>query len=195
MERKREKQMSQRQPRDEHSGLERAASRAKEMIGGVAGKAKAAAVTDAETFVTQAAIGDLYECEAARLAIARSKSDAVRMIAEHMLDDHTTSTHQLQSTLRSLKDAAPPPMELDKRRREMLENLEEAEDDEFDERYLDQQVMAHREAITLFESFASKGDDPSLRLFAIATLPGLVRHLEMVEAAQKADRKPAKKKA
>lgn len=187
MDKKRQKQMSQRQARDDdQSGLEKAAERAKELMGGMAGRASAATAgaTDLESFVTNAAISDLYEREAARLALERSRSETVRMIASHMLDDHTTSTHQLQSTLRSLPGAPLPPTQLDDRRSDMLENLREASDKDFDKRYLEQQSLAHREAITLFEGFASRGDHPALRLFALSTAPSLHRHLDMVKAAE-----------
>lgn len=186
MVKKREEQMSQRQARDDQSGLEKAAERAKELVGGMAGRASAATAgaTDLESFVTNAAVSDLYEREAARLALERSRSETVRMIAAHMLDDHTTSTHQLQSTLRSLPGAPLPPTQLDDRRSHMLEHLREASDEDFDKRYLEQQSLAHREAITLFEGFASRGDHPALRLFAHATAPALHRHLDMVKAAE-----------
>lgn len=185
MTKKREKQMGQRLPREE-SGLEKAAERAKELMGGMAGMATAetAGATDLESFITQAAIGDLYECEAARLALERSQSETVRMIAAHMLDDHTTSTHQLQSTLRSMPDASPPPMELDDKHQKLLEKLEDASDKDFDQRYLKQQTAAHREAIALFEGYVSRGDHPALRLFALGGAPVLRRHLAMVEAAE-----------
>lgn len=167
------KQMSQRQTRDDDI--------APKVRKGKTGKG----AVDAESFIEQAAIADLYEREAARLALERSRSEAIRMIALKMLDDHMTSTHQLKSTLRSMKAAPTPPKDLDKRRQTMIDNLDEADDDEFDQRYLEQQCTAHEEAVALFESFATRGEnDPGLTMFAAGTLPSLRRHLYMVMEMQ-----------
>lgn len=182
------KQMSQRQSREDdsdQSGIQKAVRRTGDKLGGVAGKMSAATTTDSDTFIKQAAISDLYEREAARIALERARSDEVRMIAHKMLDDHMTSTHQLKSTLRSMKSPPSPPKDLDKRRQTMIDHLNEATDEDFDQRYLEQQLMAHEEAVTLFESFATRGeDDPGLMLFAAATLPSLYRHRDMVERTQ-----------
>lgn len=185
---KSDKQMSQRQSRDDdpdQSGLQKAVRRTEDKLGGVAGKMSAAATTDPDSFIEQAAIGDHYECKAARIALERARSDEVRMIAHKMLDDHMTSSHQLRSTLRSMKSPPGPPRDLDKRRQTMIDHLNEATDEDFDQRYLEQQLMAHEEAVALFESFATRGEeDPALMLFAAATLPSLHRHRAMVERAQ-----------
>ncbi|GAA0567597.1 DUF4142 domain-containing protein [Caenispirillum bisanense] len=168
---------------DKHTGLQGAADRAQDMMGGMMGRASAAMAGDnTGVFIENATIGDLYEREAARIALERSGTDMVRHMAMMMLDDHYTSTHQLQSTLRSIPDAPHPPDGLDTRRNQMVEHLRTATDEDFDSRYLEQQEMAHKETLTLFTNYADSGADPRLRLFAQATVPALRRHLAAVQA-------------
>ncbi|MBF0306935.1 MAG: DUF4142 domain-containing protein [Alphaproteobacteria bacterium] len=131
-------------------------------------------------FVTNAVIGDIYELEAGRLALRRGVSEPVRRLAEALIDDHTTSAHQLTSTFRGMESAPQPPLELDERRADMIDHLRKAPDDAFDARFLEQQYLAHEESVRLFRGFAESGDDPRLRLFAAASLPTLERHLELV---------------
>jgi putative membrane protein len=89
---------------DNHGGgLKGVVDKARDMISGVVGMASAstAGSHDSEAFVTNAAIGDLYEIQAGRLALLRSRSDGVREFAQMMIEHHTSSMHQMQSALMS----------------------------------------------------------------------------------------------
>lgn len=148
-------------------------------IGGTVGKMGASMTTSADGFVEQAAIGDMYEILAGRLALQRSRNDRVRMMAKKMVDDHTTSSHHLMAALEmnETQGVAAPAAELDTRRETMLKHLTEASDEEFDRAYLDQQVLAHEETTSLMRSYTEKGDNPQLRSLALSTLPVVERHL------------------
>jgi putative membrane protein len=162
--------------------------KATEMIGGLAGTAKAALGSGStETFVTNAVRGDLYEIAAAELALQRAGSDEIRSLARTMLDDHRTSRHQLQSALRSNEtpDLALP-TELDQHRATMLDHLGKAGDAEFDALYLDQQHMAHGETLTLFEGYAARGDNAQLASYAKGTIPTLMDHHRMCSSLRHA---------
>ena len=97
-----------------------------------------------------------------------------------MLEQHTTSTHQLEAALETneARRIATPPEQLDKRRSEMLEHLRAAPADKFDVTYLDQQVMAHEEALNLMQNYQSQGDNPQLASVAAGAAPVIARHLE-----------------
>lgn len=45
--------------------------------------------------------------------------------------------------------------------------------------YAQMQVMAHREAVAMFGTYAQAGTDPNLRTFAQQALPHLEHHLAM----------------
>src|SRR3546814_13933109 len=75
-------------PRDDAGFLKQTLNAAEDKAGELAGRAKAALTADAQDFVTRAAISDLYEIEAGRIAQARATSDGVRQAGGRMVKDH-----------------------------------------------------------------------------------------------------------
>lgn len=168
--------------------LKNTLGKATDAIGGTAGKMSASMATGADGFVEDAAIGNRYEMEAARIALKRGRSDEVKSFAKTMIADHTTAKHHLHAALEmnETRGVKPPPGELDTRRRTMIQHLEEAPDGAFDSTYADQQVLAHEETATLMRSFAEGGDNAQLRSFALGTLPVVERHLTRAKAMKAA---------
>lgn len=168
----------------ESSGLKKAMNKASDAMGGAAGKASAAMAVSADKFTENAAIGDLYEIAAARIALSRASSDGVRTAARRMIADHTTSTHHLQAALQmnGTRGVEPPPPGMDGRREAMIKHLEEASDEDFDATYLDQQVLVHEETVTLMQTYRDRGENAQLRSFAEGTAPVVERHLEHMKA-------------
>ena len=148
-------------------------------IGGGVGKMNAATIYTSNEFVEQISIGNHYELEAARIALSRSASDAVRSFADQMVEDHTTAKHHLDASLamNETADVPPPPEKLDTRREAMVRHLRDAPDSSFDSSYAEQQVLAHEETATLLRSYAQRGDNSQLQSFAQGTLPVVERHL------------------
>jgi putative membrane protein len=182
--------MAQEQNHDGHEagGLKGALNKAGDVMGGMVGKAAAATAGShsSQAFVMNACISDLYEIEAGRIAAGRASSDAVREFGLMMVEHHTTAKHQMQSALMSsevtrLLPDLKPTAQLDNRREGMLKHLREAPADDFDKTYLDQQRLAHREAVTLHEGYAENGDNPQLQSVAIGGLPMIQRHLRAID--------------
>ncbi|MCG5055280.1 MAG: DUF4142 domain-containing protein [Myxococcales bacterium] len=173
--------------RREHGKLRHAADRAQDMAGGLVGRMSAATVRTADAFVENASMGDLYELEAANVALRRSGSLEVHAIAQQMIEDHGASARHLSAALEmnETRGVRAPPQELDKRHRKMIEHLEAAPKDQFDTSYLDQQVLAHEETETLLAGYEDKGDNPQLRSLAAAILPVVRRHGRHVQALRK----------
>lgn len=144
-------------------------------VGAVA--ATAGALTTAG-FVTGAATSDMYEIAAARIAAQKSSNHAVKAFATQMVHDHTASTAALKKILAG-GVAATPPDAMDKRREGLINNLNAAAPRDFDKTYIDQQVAAHHEALTLFKGFADHGDNDALKAFAAKTAPTIQAHLDM----------------
>jgi putative membrane protein len=144
----------------------------------VQGGVEAASVSSAQDYVTNAAIADLYEVRSSQLAQTRSQSQEVRAFAQQMITDHTATTNQL----RPLASGAglSLPTTLDARRQQMLQNLESASADDFDDRYIDQQTAAHQEALTLHRTYAAQGELAELKSFANQVAPRIEQHLTHV---------------
>ena len=145
---------------------------------GVATGATGALSTDA--FVKDAAIAGAYEIEAGKLALKRSLSPDVKAAAQMIIDDHTAADAKLKALVAAGKAPGPLPTVLDERRKGMIDNLNGASAKDFDDRYLDQQTMAHHEALLAFNGYAKAGDNPDLKAFAAETAPKLEHHAQMV---------------
>lgn len=157
--------------------------RAEDAVGGLVGMASATVGGHSEKlFMQQARISDLYEIEAAEVALRRSSSEHVRMFANTMVEDHRNSIQQMSKAMTGQGGEAALPSELDARRRAMIDNLRNVSDGKFDQTYISQQQAAHREALTLFEGFAKSHQGSALGAFAAGAVPVLQQHASLLDA-------------
>lgn len=131
-------------------------------------------------FATAVCINDMYEIQAADVALQRSKSPGVRDFAHMMRDAHMMTSNELMPL--AMAANVELPVTIDARRQEMIENLTGASDEDFDARYKSQQEAAHQEAVILFRGYAENGDHPLIKAFAATTAPTIEHHLEMAKA-------------
>lgn len=134
-----------------------------------------------EGYITNAAIGDLYEIEAGRLALERTQNAQVRELAQMIVDDHTAASEALKGLAPQAAPDVTVPTELDQRRQGMIDNLRAASAEDFDRVYIDQQVAAHNEAVTLHRGFSDNSDAPQLAQHAATVLPKIEAHLQHAE--------------
>lgn len=162
------------------SGAGQLFNKVEDAVAGAVGLASAAVGGHSEKmFVESARISDLYETRAAEIALERSRSPQVRAYAEQMLSDHRNSIQQMEKAL--IGSDLNAPAELDSRRRGMIDHLEQANDQSFDQTYLMQQKAAHHEALTLYEGFASSAQGTALAAFAAGGVPVLRQHKDRLE--------------
>jgi putative membrane protein len=131
---------------------------------------------NASAFVHNAARSDMYEIRSSKLALSRSHDEAVKAFARDMIKDHTETSRALKAALPS---DVRPPAELDKRRQGLLDDLQASKAAKFDKRYINQQVAAHQEALTLMKGYADHGDRPELKAVAEKAVPIVTHHLDM----------------
>jgi putative membrane protein len=129
-------------------------------------------------FVQQAAMSDMYEVEAGKIAAAKGQSDAVKQFGQHMVEAHAQTTAELKGVVEAQKIDVTLPTALDEKHQRMIEDLNAAHETDFDKTYAKQQVGAHEKAVDLFAKYADKGDDPVVKAFAAKTLPVIKQHLE-----------------
>ena len=170
---------------EKHGALHRAVDKAADAMGGMAGRASAntAGSHSAAAFAQNAAIGDMYEIAAGKLALQHASHPLVKEAALKMIDDHSTSTHQLRSAMLMNETKGVPalPDKIDARRKSMLDHLQATPADKFDATYLDQQILAHKETVDLMTGYRDSGDNAQLRSFAEGTAPVVQRHLAHME--------------
>ncbi|MEO7026289.1 MAG: DUF4142 domain-containing protein [Caulobacteraceae bacterium] len=135
----------------------------------------------AADFVTAAAGSDMYEIAAAKVAQQKSKSAAIKAFAAKMIHDHSATTAEVKKLIASGKVKATPPTAMDDKHQGMINDLNQAAPGAFDKTYMDQQVAAHTDALGVFQTYASSGDNTDLKAFAAATAPKIQGHLDMAK--------------
>jgi putative membrane protein len=77
-----------------------------------------------------------------------------------------------------------PADKLDQRRQGFIDNLKQATDANFDKTYIDQQVAAHEEALSLLQGYANDGPDAGLKGGAAKAVPMVQGHLDKARSIQ-----------
>jgi putative membrane protein len=131
-------------------------------------------------FVDGAAGSDMYEVQAGQLASMRASMPELKKFAKEMIDAHTQTTNQLKTILVKAAPDVMPPSTLDSRHQGMLDDLKGAKDEDFDGRYIAQQISAHNEALILMRGYAGSGDNADIKTFAAETQPKVQMHLDMI---------------
>lgn len=137
-------------------------------------------------YVPGAAMGDMYEIQAADIALERSTNARVKELAQMIKTDHTAASNALKAIVPTAAPDIALPTELDQRRQGLIDNLRSASAADFDKVYIDQQVAAHEEALTLQRGFADNTDAPALARHAASVTPKIEAHLRMAQTLQNA---------
>ena len=130
-------------------------------------------------FVTMAAISDMTEIEASKLAQTKASNPSVKEFGTQMIADHTKTSTELKS-IASAKTVTPPGT-VDKAHRKAIDKLSQLSGADFDKAYVKQMVSDHKDAVSLFEKESKSGKDGELQAFAGKTLPSLQGHLKMAQ--------------
>jgi len=108
-------------------------------------------------FVQKAAMSDMYEVQAGKLAAEKGQSDVVKQFGQQMVDAHTKTTEELTGIVKSKNIKVDLPAKLDAKHQKLIDDLNSASAQEFDKTYAKQQVDAHQEAMDLFKNMRRAG--------------------------------------
>lgn len=128
-------------------------------------------------FIRQAAMDGMAEVEHGRTATQNASSAEVKQFGQRMVDDHSKANEELKGL--ASKKQVMLAAELDQKHRAMQEKLSKLKGAEFDRTYMSHMVMAHQEAVKLFQTEAKSGQDPDTKTWAEKTLPTLQEHLKL----------------
>lgn len=129
-----------------------------------------------EGFVTNLAVSNMYELEAARIAQAKSTNADVKALAAMITTDHTAAGEKLTAAVPTAAPNVTVPTALDQRHQGLIDNLNAASAGDFDKVYLDQQVAAHNEALTLLNGFSDNTEAPALATLARELVAPITMH-------------------
>jgi putative membrane protein len=131
-------------------------------------------------FVSQAAVSDMFEVKSSELAAQRG-DEPTKVFATQMIAAHTKTTEELKALVASGKVKETPPAQMDKSHLDKLSALAKLDGTKFTDQYQSDQVIAHKDAVSLFERYSQGGDNMDLKAWALKTLPELKHHLEMAQ--------------
>lgn len=140
----------------------------------------------APDFVAKAAVSDMFEVEAGKIAAERSGNAEVKAFAKMMIDMHTKTTADLKAAIATSGLAITPPAALPDDKTAALADLRAVDAKDFDKKYMDGQVDAHQAALDLMTRYAQDGDNATLKAAAAATAPVVQEHLTKAKAIRDA---------
>jgi putative membrane protein len=114
-------------------------------------------------FVQKAAMSDMYEVQAGKLAAEKGQSDAVKQFGQQMVDAHTKTTEELTGIVKNKNIKVDLATMLDAKHQKLIDDLNSASAQDFDKTYA---------------NHAAKGDDADVKQFAEKTLPTIEHHLD-----------------
>lgn len=128
-----------------------------------------------QDFINKAFQSNQNEIELSRLAAQKASSSDVKQYAQQLVDDHTKANDQLRQIAQS-KGINIPSSSSQGADINRFQNLSGAN---FDRQYIQNQVQAHKKAITMYRNEANNGQDPDLKSFASTQLSNLQQHETM----------------
>jgi putative membrane protein len=117
-----------------------------------------------EDFIKQAAMSDMLEIAAAKIAQQKGNVDE-KKFAEVMITDHTKTSTELKGLVSGEMKSAIPSA-IDDSSQKKLDKMRDTKSDDFASEYDPMQVTAHKDAVDLFERYAKGGDDAKLKDWA-----------------------------
>jgi len=130
------------------------------------------------SFYKHAAEAGISEVELGQLAEDKATSQEVKDFAAMMVKDHGAANDKLKAVAAAKDVSLPTSASLGEMATKTKLNV--LSGDSFDKSYIKSQLKAHRKAVALFSTEASRGQDPEAKAFASATLPTLKKHLEAI---------------
>jgi len=134
-------------------------------VGSVIGLGPHATPVLHDPYMALAAADDLYEIEAANVALDKAQRPEVRAFAAMVREEHTRTAAQMTRLAEHIGLTPPTPV-LSAQQSRMIAALQGASASGFDALYLSQQVDAHASAYWLHRRYALIGDEKKLRTIA-----------------------------
>lgn len=130
-------------------------------------------------FVVNTVESNYAEIKLAQLAKEKATDSKVKEIADMIEKDHTKIVDELKAYAN--KHGISVPLDESTDSQKDYDNLAEKNGGDFDDKWCETLEDKHEKSIDNFESRLDKTEDPELKEWITATLPGLRTHLEMLK--------------
>jgi putative membrane protein len=140
---------------------------------------------DDAAFLRAAHQTNLAEIAAGRIAWRKATTPEVKATAAAFMRDHIQMNADVYQTARTLRVHLPA--EPTAEQQALNRRYEIAGTDTFDEYFISTQLAGHRETLRTLSAWASKGDEPSIKVLAGKAAPIISQHQEMLRKAAEAE--------
>lgn len=130
--------------------------------------------------LTDMALSNMAEIEAAKLALSKTQDQEVRTFAQQMIDDHTKAQNEVQAVAQA--KGVELPTELDAKHKAMANRLEKLSGDAFDRAYMKQSGLAdHKATHAKLKKGINNAKDPDVKALAAKMSPVVEQHLKSAQ--------------
>ena len=140
-------------------------------------------------FVLKSAQGNAAEVLTGNLAQRKSRNEAVRQLAQHLVQQHGSANAELLQLAR--QKGFPLPASIGTVHAAVNDQLTRLSGAVFDQTFLSAQIEAHEATIMLYQQEIAQGTDPDVRAFASRHLPDILSHTAMIYNIARAVGAPA----
>ena len=134
-------------------------------------------------FLVNAAEFNLELIQLGQLAQQKGSTTQIKELGKKMEDAHTKSLNDLTALAKRKMIAIPTSLTDDAK--DAYTRLNEKTGNDFDKEYADRMISQHKDAIGTFEKATTERYDADIKNWAIATLPDLRTHLNLLTDFQK----------
>jgi putative membrane protein len=110
--------------------------------------------SDAQKFFEKAAIANMAEIRLGQLATQRAESPDVKQFGQMMVDEHTKALDQLKEAAQKANITLPT--DIDSKHQKKQDKLSQASGAEFDKKYMDAMVDAHKDVAKMLKDESKK---------------------------------------
>jgi predicted outer membrane protein len=155
--------------------------------GGSAGRGKweqdSAKLGDGNAFLAQAMEEASAEIEMCMMALKKSSNAQVRDFAQTMIDEHGKLGQKVERLAE--RKHLDLPTELGKEHASLIDDLSALTADQFDRRFIAQNLKEHEKELKIFKHYALDESDRDIKALAEEGEAMLARHLKMVKELDK----------
>ncbi len=130
--------------------------------------------TEAKDFVRKAYLANEFGIAASQVALAQSKSPAIKASAQKVLSDGMKERQDMIAAIQKSTSDMHFDQSWDDKYKSMIADLKSTPaGKDFDAKYVQLQASVSDETASLFSQYAQNGSDTAVKVFAASTLPTL----------------------
>lgn len=135
------------------------------------------ATVPADAFLQMAGVGNMFEIQAGTIASEKSNNPDVRAYGREMVEDHGMMGLELNSKASIAGSTYTVPVTLDAKHQAMIDQLEAASAEEFDQLYIEMMRQSHKDTYELLNAMADRGSLANFNEFAEDNKEMVLEHL------------------